>query len=346
MRWPMGPGGDLAARFARCFAYFLEMALPLGVVWVAGEADGLAVWTAPEQREAWELHPWDQPRILAVADDGGRSYEAFWEWVATHDPTEPSWQLDTIAVEPGLQGRGIGRALVEAGLARARGDGTSAFLSTGTPANVAIHGSLRLPRLRSGRRTGRRPTRVLVHALGPRVEHRPSLLCRPLRDEIPDQGGAFLTERDVNNFSAPSPSPTRLWPELTRSRGRTCLPCQREHESGFSPWGAVKHLLLAKLATQHVVDPSDGMAVEPSALLSKLTACTRKRPWRKGPVAPLSHGERSPGRNRLRPARRQSRASPRHRPDGPRDRRPVAPGFVRTEEPVLARIAVNPDRPF
>jgi GNAT superfamily N-acetyltransferase len=140
MCWPMGPGGDLAARFARCFAYFLEMALPLGVVWVAGEADGVAVWTAPEQREAWELHPWDQPPILAVADDGGRRYEAFWEWVATYDPTEPSWQLDTIAVEPGLQGRGIGRALVEAGLARARGDGTSAFLSTGTPANVAIYG--------------------------------------------------------------------------------------------------------------------------------------------------------------------------------------------------------------
>lgn len=82
----------------------------------------------------------DQPRILAAADDGGRRYEAFWEWVSVHDPLEPSWQLDTIAVAPERQGRGIGRGLVEAGLARARADGTSAFLSTGTRANVAIHG--------------------------------------------------------------------------------------------------------------------------------------------------------------------------------------------------------------
>jgi GNAT superfamily N-acetyltransferase len=140
MYWPMGSSGDVAARFTRCFVYFLEMALPLGIVWVAGQADGLAVWTAPEQREAWELHPWDQPRILEVAEDGGRRYEPFWEWVAARDPTEPSWQLDTIAVEPELQGHGIGRALIEAGLARARADGTSAFLSTGTPANVAIYG--------------------------------------------------------------------------------------------------------------------------------------------------------------------------------------------------------------
>lgn len=77
---------------------------------------------------------------LGRGRDGGRRYEAFWEWVATHDPVEPSWQLDTIAVEPELQGRGIGRALIEAGLARVRADGARASLSTGTQANVAIYG--------------------------------------------------------------------------------------------------------------------------------------------------------------------------------------------------------------
>jgi GNAT superfamily N-acetyltransferase len=140
MYWPMGRGGDLVARFTQCFEYFLEAALPLGVVWVAGKADGLAVWTSPEQREGWELHPWDEPRILEVADDGGRRYVAFWDWVNSHDPIEPAWQLDTIAVDPELHGRGIGRALIEAGLAKAREDGTCAFLSTGTPTNVTIYG--------------------------------------------------------------------------------------------------------------------------------------------------------------------------------------------------------------
>jgi GNAT superfamily N-acetyltransferase len=140
MCWPMGSAGDLAARFTRCFAYFLDAALPLGIVWVAGRVDGLAVWIGPGQREGWELDPWDEPRILDVAEDGGRRYLEFWDWVAAHDPPEPAWQLDTIAVEPELQGRGIGRGLIEAGLARARADGTSAFLSTGTPANVSTYG--------------------------------------------------------------------------------------------------------------------------------------------------------------------------------------------------------------
>ena len=62
-----------------------------------------------------------------------------WDWVATHEPTERAWQLDSIAVQPEFQGRGVGRALIEAGLARARADRVGAFLSTGTAANVTIY---------------------------------------------------------------------------------------------------------------------------------------------------------------------------------------------------------------
>ncbi len=32
MRWPMGGGDDNVDRFTRCFAYFLEIALGLGLV--------------------------------------------------------------------------------------------------------------------------------------------------------------------------------------------------------------------------------------------------------------------------------------------------------------------------
>lgn len=140
MRWPLGSHGDLAERFTRCFAYFLEAAMPLGLVWEAGQAEGAAVWIPPERSHAWEGHPWNQSRILALADDGGRRYDAFWDWVGERDPAEASWQLDSIAVKPELQGGGIGRALIEAGLALARTDGIGAFLSTGTAANVVIYG--------------------------------------------------------------------------------------------------------------------------------------------------------------------------------------------------------------
>jgi GNAT superfamily N-acetyltransferase len=138
MRWPLGPADDKAVDcFTRCFTYFLEQAIPLGLIWDAGDAVGVAAWIPPGRSETWERHPWSHPRILALADDGGRRYEAFWEWVAAHEPAEALWQLDSIAVAPALQGRGTGRALIEAGLAEARADGTGAFLSTGTHANVA-----------------------------------------------------------------------------------------------------------------------------------------------------------------------------------------------------------------
>jgi GNAT superfamily N-acetyltransferase len=139
MRWPMGGSPDLAGQFTRCFGYFLEIALELGVVWEAGEAHGVAVWIPPGLLEDWDTHPWNQTRIHALTDDGGSRYDAFWRWVAAHSPSETLWQLDSIAVDPSVQRRGIGGALIEAGLDRARVDGVGAFLSTGTERNVTIY---------------------------------------------------------------------------------------------------------------------------------------------------------------------------------------------------------------
>ncbi len=42
--------------------------------------------------------------ISALTDDGGRRYDAFWDWVDSHSPDEPLLQLDSIAVEPARQG--------------------------------------------------------------------------------------------------------------------------------------------------------------------------------------------------------------------------------------------------
>jgi GNAT superfamily N-acetyltransferase len=139
MRWPMGALGDVTLAFTRCFSYFLETALGLGLVLEAGAATGGAVWIPPGQFESWESHPWNQARIEALADDGGRRYDAFWRWVDEHSPDEPLWQLDSIAVEPVAQGHGYGSALIKAGQARAHADGVGAFLSTGTLRNVSIY---------------------------------------------------------------------------------------------------------------------------------------------------------------------------------------------------------------
>jgi GNAT superfamily N-acetyltransferase len=140
MCWPMGEHGDVVERFAQCFGDFLEEVLPSGIVWEALDAQGAAVWVPPDLFQAWDEHPWNQERIGALTDDGGGRYAAFWEWVDSHSPADPLWQLDSIAVEPAVQGRGLGTALIEGGLARARAGGVGAFLSTGTPGNVRIYG--------------------------------------------------------------------------------------------------------------------------------------------------------------------------------------------------------------
>jgi ribosomal protein S18 acetylase RimI-like enzyme len=139
MRWPMGETRDPVEQLTRCFSYFLETALDLGIVSEAGTANGAAVWIPPGQLEDWNAHPWNQERIHALTDDGGRRYDAFWRWVDAHSPSETLWQLDSIAVDPPSQRHGFGRALIDAGLARARADGVGAFLSTGTEHNVSIY---------------------------------------------------------------------------------------------------------------------------------------------------------------------------------------------------------------
>jgi predicted N-acetyltransferase YhbS len=74
-----------------------------------------------------------------VTDDGGLRHERFWEWVASKIPPEPLWHLDSVAVEPGWQGRGIGSALVEFGLEQTRESSAAVILETGTPSNVPLY---------------------------------------------------------------------------------------------------------------------------------------------------------------------------------------------------------------
>jgi GNAT superfamily N-acetyltransferase len=139
MGWTLGNATRSPDRFTPFFAAFLEQVLGQGAVWEAGAAHGAAVWIPPGQFEEWTDHPWNHPRILQLTDDGGRRYDAFWRWIDLHGPEEPRWLLDSLAVEPAVQGRGYGTALIAAGLEWARSDGLGAHLSTGTERNVAIY---------------------------------------------------------------------------------------------------------------------------------------------------------------------------------------------------------------
>jgi ribosomal protein S18 acetylase RimI-like enzyme len=140
MRWPLGVQEDVEEQLTRVFAAFLENLIDLGMVWEAGAAAGASVWIPADQADAWEKAQRNgESAVHALTADGGRRFEAFWAWVESKFADEPAWHLDSVAVEPELQGQGIGAALIDFGLARARAAGTGACLETGNPRNVAYY---------------------------------------------------------------------------------------------------------------------------------------------------------------------------------------------------------------
>jgi GNAT superfamily N-acetyltransferase len=139
MRWPLGEPEDAEAWLIRAFETFLRSLGDAGVVWEAGDAVGALVLIPPDRRAPWEEAQVTMRAIYADGPDGARRYDAFWDWVESREPDEPLALLDSVAVEPAAQGRGIGSALIEFGLARARAGGYGVMLETGNPRNVPLY---------------------------------------------------------------------------------------------------------------------------------------------------------------------------------------------------------------
>lgn len=126
--------------------FFERLDAPLaamGLLWEIGDAVAAAAWIPPDAHEAWaEIDAATLPFVREISPDGGRGWEAMWGWVLERIPDEPLWLLDHIGVEPGSQGTGCGRALIEHGFRLAEADGVGTFLETAVPANVPYYENL------------------------------------------------------------------------------------------------------------------------------------------------------------------------------------------------------------
>ena len=144
MTWALGGrSDDLEERCVRAYALYLGPLMDKGIVWQTADGHGalVLVLVPPDRADAWDeaIAHVDDSTTHDVTDDGGSRHERLWEWVASRIPDEPLWHLDSVAAEPGWQGRGIGSALIEFALARARESETAMVLETGTSRNVPLY---------------------------------------------------------------------------------------------------------------------------------------------------------------------------------------------------------------
>jgi ribosomal protein S18 acetylase RimI-like enzyme len=95
------------------------MWLPPGVEPDGERLGALAIANAPPDRVA---------DLGAVMEEMGRFH-----------PHEPHWYLPLIGVDPALQGRGIGAALMRHALARCDADGMPAYLESSNPRNITLY---------------------------------------------------------------------------------------------------------------------------------------------------------------------------------------------------------------
>lgn len=118
--------------------FLTRIGLPHGRVWVADDGDAVAVWTTPDT-DAAAVFTDLAPRFAELAGDRAQAHATADAALHPYRPDEPVWFLGTVGVDPARRGGGLGRAVLEPGLAAAERAGVGAFLETSTAENVRFY---------------------------------------------------------------------------------------------------------------------------------------------------------------------------------------------------------------
>ena len=142
LSWLYPDAASRPARLARFFGLITNADARLDLAQVAVDDDGAiigaALWRPPGQ---WSLPVptllMALPRLIGSFGFAlPRALGLMGAMDHQHD-RRPHWYLQFIGVAPAAQGRGVGGALLRAGLARAAGQ--PAYLETATPSNVGLY---------------------------------------------------------------------------------------------------------------------------------------------------------------------------------------------------------------
>lgn len=152
VRW-MYPDPRQYRRYFPAFAKaFGGAALARGTALVGGDCSGAALWLPPDAAP-------DEESLVVLLEESVLDREradvfALFEEMGRHHPEEPHWYLPLIGVVPAQQGRGLGSAIMEHGLALCDEARLPAYLESTNPKNIPLyerHGFTVIGEIRIGR---------------------------------------------------------------------------------------------------------------------------------------------------------------------------------------------------
>jgi ribosomal protein S18 acetylase RimI-like enzyme len=113
-----------------------ERGFDAGTVLVTAGFEGAAMWLPPGvEADPTRMAALDMPGT----EDDARVATALRSAMDHHHPKTPHWYLWALGVDPRLQGRGIGSALLRHALARVDAERADAYLEASNPALVPLY---------------------------------------------------------------------------------------------------------------------------------------------------------------------------------------------------------------
>jgi GNAT superfamily N-acetyltransferase len=141
-QWLVPDDSERIRRSELGFAFYLrKVYLPHDECYATEDGAGAALWLPPEK---WHLGPLAQLRLAPgmIAAMGPRLPQllrAISTIESNHPQKPPHYYLPFVGVEPELQGKGLGTALLKPILDRCDREGTPAYLEATTPHNRACY---------------------------------------------------------------------------------------------------------------------------------------------------------------------------------------------------------------
>jgi ribosomal protein S18 acetylase RimI-like enzyme len=135
-RWTTPRPETYLAMFPLAVAHMAGEAFVAGGAFATGDMRAVALWLPPGAEP--DMEALGQAFAEAGIAPPEEAPEFFARQGAAH-PHEPHWYLPFIGVDPAAQGRGLGSALLEAGLAEVDTAGLPAYLESTNPRNVPLY---------------------------------------------------------------------------------------------------------------------------------------------------------------------------------------------------------------